>query len=109
MRIGWNGFRQARPKVDGEANLGRLGDVTECPLEERRQLRHRPIGDLQRDSSGLDLRQVEDVVDQLQEVGSGRTDDGCVLDLFRQQVSVRVIGELLREDQQAVEGRPQLV
>ncbi len=59
--------------------------------------------------AGLDLRQVQDVVDQLQQVGAGRVDDGRVLDLLGGQVPVRVLRQQLREDQQRVQRRTQFV
>ncbi|GAA3067997.1 hypothetical protein GCM10020254_09660 [Streptomyces goshikiensis] len=54
--------------------------------------------------AGLDLRQVEDVVDQLEQVRAGGVDDARVLDLLGGEVAGGVLGEQLGEDQQAVEG-----
>ena len=61
------------------------------------------------DGARLDLRQVEDVADQVQQVGAGAVNRARELDLPRRQVALRVVGELLAEDQDAVERRPQLV
>src|SRR5207247_2437888 len=57
----------------------------------------------------LDLRQVEDVVDEHQQVVAGRVDRLGELLLLAGQVPLRVLGELVGEDEQAVERRPQLV
>ena len=59
--------------------------------------------------AGLDLGQVEHVVDQRQEVGAGGVDGRRELDLLLAQVALRVVGQQARQDQQAVERRPQLV
>ena len=65
---------------------------------------------LDRDRARLDLRQVEDVADQVQQVGAGahgsswRTRPGG-----RMRFVVRILGQLLAEDQDAVERRAQLV
>ena len=78
----------------------------------RRSLRISGPGDVARldlDLAGLDLRQIEDLVDQGQEVGARGVDRLRVLDLLVGEVRVLVVGEQPREDEQAVERRPQLV
>ena len=57
----------------------------------------------------LDLRQVEDLVDEVQQVAAAVVDDARRLDLVRRQVAVAVVAQGARQDQQAVEGRAQLV
>ncbi len=57
----------------------------------------------------LDLRQVEDVVDQLEQVGAGTVDRLGELDLLRREIALGVVGEQLGQDQQRVERRTQLV
>ena len=64
---------------------------------------------IDRDRAGLDLRQVEDVADEVQQVGAGAVDGARELDLLGGQVAVRVVAELLAEDQDAVQRRAQLV
>ena len=64
---------------------------------------------LDRDGAGFDLRQVEDVADQVEEVDAGAVDGAGELDLLRREVAVGVVGELLAEDQDAVQRRAQLV
>ncbi len=61
------------------------------------------------DFSGLDLRQIEDVVDELQEIGAGGVDDVGVLDLLRAEVVRRVLRQQPRQDEQAVQRRAQLM
>ena len=67
------------------------------------------FADIERDRARLDLRQVENVVDQLQQIFAGAADGAGKLDLFRRQVAVRVRRKLIGENEQAVERRAQLV
>ena len=53
------------------------------------------------DLAGLDLRQVEDVVDQRQQVVAGRVDRLGELHLLGAEVAVLVVGEQLGQDQRA--------
>ena len=57
----------------------------------------------------LDLGEIENVADQVQEVGAGAMDGAGELDLSRREVAVRIVGELLAQDEDAVERRAQLV
>ena len=70
---------------------------------------HGHLADLDRHRAGFDLRQVEDVVDEVEEVGAGRVDGPRELDLLVVQVALGVVGEQLGQDQQRVERRPKLV
>ena len=73
------------------------------------RLRERDLLGIDRDRAGLDLRQVEDVADEVEQVGAGAVNGAGELDLLGGQVAVRVVGQLLAEDQDAVERRAQLV
>ena len=64
---------------------------------------------LDRHRARLDLREVEDVADEVQQVGAGAVDGARELDLLAGEVAVGVVAELLAEDQDAVERRAQLV
>ncbi len=59
--------------------------------------------------AGLDLGDVEDVVDQGQQVVAGRIDGAGELHLVVAEVAVGVVRQQLGEDQRAVERRAQLV
>ncbi len=66
-------------------------------------------GDLLRldgDRSGLDLRQVQDIADEIEKVGARTMDRLCEFNLLGRQVSVGVFPELLPEDQDRIEWRP---
>ena len=57
----------------------------------------------------LDLREVEDVVDEEEEIVARRVDRLGELHLLGRQVAVAVVGEQPREDERAVQRRAQLV
>src|SRR5581483_9913173 len=61
------------------------------------------------DGARLDLRQVENVADQVEQVGAGAVNGARELDLLGREIAVRIVGELLAEDEDRVERRAQLV
>ncbi len=69
----------------------------------------RRLADVERDRAGFDLGQVEDVVDQPEQVGARVVDGVGELDLLVGQIALGVLGQQLRQDQQAVQRRAQLV
>ena len=102
-------MRQPRIDLDRELEALRLGDVAERALDVAPQLLEAVVLDVHRDGARLDLRQVEDVVDEREQVVARRVDGLRELHLLAGEVARRVLGELVREDQQAVERRAQLV
>ena len=109
LRVARERPRQGVVDVELEAQVLRLRDVVERPED---RFAERGEGDLLRldgDGARLDLRQVEDVVDQRQQVGAGRMDVPGEVHLLGGEVAAAVLGELLPEDQNRVERRPQLV
>ena len=69
----------------------------------------RHVAQLDRHGAGFDLRQVEDVVDEVEQVGAGAVDGAGEFGLLGVEVAVLVVGQQLRENQQRVERRAQLV
>ena len=67
------------------------------------------LGDLQADRAGLDLGEVEDVVDEREKIRAGGVDRLRELALLVREVAFRVLGQELRQDQQRVQRRAQLV
>ena len=57
----------------------------------------------------LDLGEVENVADEIEQIGSGAVDGAREFDLFARQVLVRIVGELLAENENTVQRRAQLV
>ena len=100
---------ELRIELDVERQMAALGLVPERPRHRLEQVREVDLLGVDRDGAGLDLRQVEDVADQVQQVGAGAVDGARELDLLVGQVAVGVVAELLAEDQDAVERRAQLV
>ena len=86
-----------------------LRERPERPLSELAHVGELELGGLDLHLPRLDLRQVEDVVDQVEEVAARGVDRPRVLHLLLAQVLVGVLREQLREDEQRVERRPQLV
>jgi hypothetical protein len=64
---------------------------------------------VQRHRSRFNLRQIENFVDQGKQIRPGLTNGAGVLDLLRRQILVAGGFELLRQNQQAIERRAQLV
>ena len=62
-----------------------------------------------RNRAGLDLRQVENVADQIEQVGAGGMDGAGEFDLLGGQVALRVVGQLLAENEDRIERRAQFV
>jgi hypothetical protein len=92
-----------------EAQVLGLGHVAERAFDVVAQVAEAVLGNVQRDGAGLDLRQVENVVDEGQQVGAGAVDRLCELHLLAGQVAFRVVAQLLRQDQERVQWRAQLV
>ena len=96
-------------EVELERELLLHGHRRERPLEAGELFGDRHLGDVQVHLPGLDLGEIEDVVDQPEQLRAGVVDRVRELDLLVGQVAVDVVAEQLREDQQRVQRRPQLV
>ena len=83
--------------------------VAEWPRDHVKQAGEEDFFGIDRDRARFDLRQIENVADQVQQVGSRAMDGARELDLLAGQVAVRVVGELLAQHQNAVQRRTQLV
>src|SRR5689334_13828863 len=59
-------------------------------------------------SSGFDLRQIENVGDQIQQVSACTVNCARELNLLRSQIAIGIIAELLSEHQNTVERGTQL-
>jgi hypothetical protein len=94
-------------RIEGE--LGDLRLVAERPAHHVDEVGEEHLLDVHRHRPGLDLRQVEDVADEVQQVGAGAVDGAGEFHLLGRQVALGVVAELLAEDQDGVERRPELV
>ena len=83
--------------------------MAERAIDVASQLLEAVVLDVHGHRARLDLRQVEDVVDEREQVVARRVDGLRELHLLAGEVAGRVLRELVRENQQAVERRAQLV
>ena len=95
--------------MDTELEALGLGEVIERALDEAVQVHEPHLTDVDDDGPGLDLGQVQNVVDEIQEVVPGRVNGLGEFRLPGAQVSVGVLRELIGEDQQAIQGGAELV
>src|SRR5204862_5311309 len=83
--------RQRCVDVHVERKILRLRDVAEAAVDGFPQGREADLLGLHRDGPGLDLRQVQDVVDQRQQIGPGGVNVPREVDLTRGQVAPGVL------------------
>ncbi len=97
-------------ELDREVQPLVLRHLAEAPLDVLDARRRRRTSlDVDRHRARLDLREVEDVVDEREQVGARGVDGLGELDLLAASGCLGVLGELAREDEHAVERRAQLV
>ena len=94
---------------DLEIQAPMFGLVAERPRDHLQQACEVNFLGFHRDRAGLDLRKVENVADQVEQVRAGAVNRSRKLHLLRCQVAIWVVGELLAQDQNTVEGRAQFV
>src|SRR3982074_1390850 len=63
---------------------------------------------IHRDRPRLNLGKIENVANQVKQVGSCRMNGASKFDLFASKVPIRVVAQLLAQHENAVERRPQL-
>ena len=109
FRVGDHAAGEVLVDLDAERKLAVLGFVAERASNRLEQARGQDLLGIDGHGAGFDLRQIEDVADQVEQVGAGAVDGAGEFDLLGRQIAVRIFGELLAEDQDAVERRAQLV
>ena len=109
LRVADQRARQVGVEMHVERQVLVFGHVPEVAIDGVAQAGERDFLDLDRDRARLDLREVENVVDQVQEVRAGRVDVAGEIDLLGQEVAAGVVGQLLAEDEDRIERRAQLV
>ena len=92
-----------------ERQLPCLRLVPERSRDHVDEIREEDFLGIHRDGAGLDFREVENVADEVQEIGSGAVDGAREFHLLRRQISIRVVRELLAKDQDRIERRAQLM
>ncbi len=107
--IGADRGRQAVVDVDLEVQLPLAGHVPEAAIQALREAGQTQMVDHHFELAGFDLGQIEDVVDQLQQLRTALEDDLGRLHFIRRQMTFVVVGQALRQDQETVQRRAQLV
>ena len=92
-----------------EGQLAVLRFVAEGPGDHLQHTGEEDLFGFDGDGAGFDLREIEDVADEVEQVGSGAVNGARELDLLGSKVAVGIVAELLAEHQNAVERRAQLV
>src|SRR6202020_2173066 len=109
LGVGIDASPEVRIDRDIEGELAVFGFVAERPSDRFQQVGGEDVLGLHRHRTRLDLRKVENVADQVQQVGAGTVNGAGKFDLLGGQVAVGVFGQLLAQNQDAVERRPQFV
>ena len=86
-----------------------LGVVTEWPCRRIDQIAEIDLFRFNRNGSGFDLRQVQNVADEIEQVGACAMNGAGKFGLFGGQIAVRIFRKLLTENENAVQWRAQLV
>ena len=109
LRIGQHRARQARVHPDEEVHVLRFGDVTKCALDVAAEILEQQIRRIDDHGPRFDLRQVEDVVDERQQIVTRGVNRLRKLNLPVGQVAARVLAQLIGQNEQTVERGSQLV
>src|SRR5664279_5001858 len=109
LRVGDDIFGTVGREVDRVGKAPFLGDGLELAEEGAAELSKGEVDHLDRDDTRFDFGQIEEAVEKIQQVDAGSAYDACIFDLDVGHVTVRVVFELLGENQQAVEGGAKLV
>src|ERR1700752_618060 len=83
--------------------------VTERTSHHFEQIRKEDFFGLDRNRSRLDFREIENIADEIKQVGSGAVNSARKLNLLRSQVEIRVLTQLLAENQNRVQRSTQLM
>src|SRR6185295_11299069 len=109
LRIGMHESWQVLGKVHVERQILGLSHVPEIALDGVAQTGKGDLLDLHGDGTGLDFREIEDVVNEMEEVRSRGIDIARKFDLFVGKVASGISRELLAENEDGIERRAQLV
>ena len=74
LAVGRQAARQIRIEFDAEFDLLRLGDVAERAIDITMQIGEPQLADIDHDRARFDLRQIENVVDEHQQIVARRVD-----------------------------------
>ena len=89
--VGAHAARKFRVKFDVECQVLRFGHVPKAALHRLAQSCKRHLFRFDGDGAGFDFGKVENVADEIQEIGAGRMNIFRELHLLRLQVSFRIV------------------
>ena len=100
---------EMRIDLDLEVQVAGIGFVPERPRHRLDDALEHDLFGLDRDRARLDLGKIENVADEVEQVGTRAVNGARELDLLRRQIVIRVFRELMAEDQDRIQRRAQLV
>src|SRR5436305_1889950 len=98
-----------RIDIDIEGELPRLCIVPELTRRSVHEIGEVDLLRFDGDGAGLDLREVQNVTDEVEQIGACAMNCAGEFDLLWAEISVRVLAQLLTEDQNAVQRCAQLM
>ena len=109
FRIAGERAWQRHGDIDLERETLRFSHVMEGPLRTVAQGSEGDLLGFNGNCTGFDFGQVENIVDQREQVRTGRMDIPGKVHLLRRQVACGVFRQLLAKDKDRIQRRPQLV
>ncbi len=109
LGVGDQAASHARIVRHFERKLAVFRLVTEGPRDGFEQRSEEDLFRFDRYGARFDLGKIENVADEVEQVGSGAMNGARKLDLLRREAAVGVLGELLAQHENGVERRAQLV
>src|ERR1700683_2622522 len=109
LRIGNQASGKVRIRVHVEGQPAVLGLMAERTRHHIDEARKEYFLRLDRNRSGFNFREIQNVADQIQKIRAGAVNGACKLNLLRRQIAIRIVAQLLSQNQNAVERRSQFV
>src|SRR4051794_25771911 len=101
LGVGDDAASQIGVDFDVEGQLSVFSFVPERTSNRVQEIGGEYLLGVHRDGAGLDLRQIEDVADQIEQIGARAVNGAREFHLLGRQIAVRIFGELLAKDQDA--------
>ncbi len=109
FRVGSNASPEIGIDLHIEGKTARLRFMTERSRYGLNEARKGNFLGFDRHGARLDLGQIENVADQVEQIGSGAVNGAREFDLTGGQITFRIVGQLLPKDENAVERCAQLM
>jgi hypothetical protein len=109
LRVGCHRASEVLIEIRREGELACVGFVAEIAFQRLPQMRKRDVFDFDGHRARLDLRQIENVADEIEQVRPGAVDGLGKFHLPHGQVVIGIFRKLLPQNQNAVERCTQFV